>query len=59
MLVVVFLGTKTLKGRETTAPQNAPTLHHVGVGVYAAHASTLQPAIDMLSEVFKALSGAP
>lgn len=59
VLLADSLGTKTHTATETTYPLTAPKLVHVGAGVYAAHAGTLQPAIDMLSELGKTLSGAP
>ena len=58
VLLADSLGTKTHTATETTYPLTAPKLVHVGAGVYAAHAGTLQPAIDMLSELGKTLVGA-
>jgi hypothetical protein len=57
---VVFLadslGAKTHSGSTSSYPVTAPKLVHVAPYVYAAHAGTLQPAIDMLSELSKELA---
>lgn len=55
MILADSLGTKAHAASDTTYPVTAPKLVHVGSGVYAAHAGTLQPAIDMLSELGKVL----
>jgi hypothetical protein len=56
---VVFLadslGAKTHSGSTSSYPVTAPKLVHVAPCVYAAHAGTLQPSIDMLSELSKEL----
>ena len=51
VLLADSLGTKTHTATDTTYPLTAPKLVHVGAGVYATHAGTLQPAIEMLSEL--------
>jgi hypothetical protein len=45
------LGQKTHAPGGASYPVTAPKLVHVAPGVYAAHAGTLQPAVDMLSEL--------
>jgi hypothetical protein len=45
------LGQKTHSGDSASYSLAAPKLVHVAEGVYAAHAGTLQPAIDMLAEL--------
>ena len=56
---VVFLadslGAKIHSGSASAYPVTAPKLVHVAPCVYAAHAGTLQPAIDMLAELSKEL----
>lgn len=51
VLLADSLGTKTHEAGGAPYPLTAPKLVHVGPGVYAAHAGTLQPAIDMLVEL--------
>ena len=51
ILLADSLGTKSHSGGESSYPVTAPKLVHVAPGVYAAHAGTLQPAIDMLAEL--------
>jgi hypothetical protein len=58
VLLADSLGTKTHSAGGAPYPVTAPKLVHVAPGVYAAHAGTLQPAIDMLSELGKALETA-
>ena len=49
VLLADSLGTKTHADGGAPYPVTAPKLVHVASGVYAAHAGTLQPAIDMLA----------
>ena len=49
VLLADSLGTKTHVAGGAPYPVTAPKLVHVAEGVYAAHAGTLQPAIDMLA----------
>ena len=58
VLLADSLGTKTHAAGGSPYPFTAPKLVHVAPGVYAAHAGTLQPAIDMLSELGKILEQA-
>ncbi len=58
VLLADSLGTKSHAAGGATYPVTAPKLVHVGSGVYAAHAGTLQPAIDMLSELGDTLTAA-
>jgi hypothetical protein len=58
VLLADSLGTKSHPASTATYPVTAPKLVHVGPGVYAAHAGTLQPAVDMLSELGKVLNRA-
>ena len=58
VLLADSLGTKTHAAGGAPYPVTAPKLVHVAPGVYAAHAGTLQPAIDMLSELGKTLEQA-
>ncbi len=51
VLLADSLGQKTHSSTESSYSLTAPKLVHVAEGVYAAHAGTLQPAIDMLSEL--------
>ena len=58
VLLADSLGTKTHAAGGAPYPVTAPKLVHVAPGVYAAHAGTLQPAIDMLSELGDILTAA-
>ncbi len=58
VLLADSLGTKSHGAGGAPYTVTAPKLVHVAPGVYAAHAGTLQPAIDMLSELEKVLSTA-
>jgi len=58
VLLADSLGTKAHTASTATYPVTAPKLVHVGTGVYAAHAGTLQPAVDMLAELGKVLEHA-
>lgn len=58
VLLADSLGTKTHAAGGAPYPVTAPKLVHVAPGVYAAHAGTLQPAIDMLSELGETLATA-
>ena len=58
VLLADSLGTKTHAAGGSPYPVTAPKLVHVAPGVYAAHAGTLQPAIDMLSELGETLTTA-
>lgn len=58
VLLADSLGTKTHAAGGAPYPVTAPKLVHVAAGVYAAHAGTLQPAIDMLSELGRSLETA-
>ncbi len=49
VLLADSLGTKTHVAGGAPYPVTAPKLVHVAEGIYAAHAGTLQPAIDMLA----------
>lgn len=56
VLLADSLGTKSHSGGDSSYPVTAPKLVRVAAGVYAAHAGTLQPAIDMLAELGEKLS---
>jgi len=58
VLLADSLGTKTHAAGGAPYPVTAPKLVHVGPGVYAGHAGTLQPAVDMLSELGETLTTA-
>lgn len=58
VLLADSLGTKTHAAGGAPYPVTAPKLVHVAEGVYAAHAGTLQPAIDMLSALGEKLAEA-
>ena len=58
VLLADSLGTKTHAAGGAPYPVTAPKLVHVAEGVYAAHAGTLQPSIDMLSALGKKLGDA-
>lgn len=58
VLLADSLGTKSHSAGGASYPVTAPKLVHVAPGVYAAHAGTLQPAIDMLAELGEVLSDA-
>lgn len=51
VLLADSLGQKQHSATESAYSLTAPKLVHVAEGVYAAHAGTLQPAVDMLSEL--------
>ena len=58
VLLADSLGAKSHGAGGAPYTVTAPKLVHVAPGVYAAHAGTLQPAIDMLSELEKVLATA-
>ena len=58
ILLADSLGIKSHVAGGATYPVTATKLVHVATGVYAAHAGTLQPAIDMLSELGESLTAA-
>lgn len=58
-LLADSLGTKSHVSGGSSYPVTAPKLVHVAPGVYAAHAGTLQPAIDMLEKLGEVLPTAP
>lgn len=57
-LLADSFGSKSHASGGASYPVTAPKLVHVAPGVYAAHAGTLQPAVDMLGELGKTLSSA-
>lgn len=58
VLLADSLGLKIHASGGSPYPVTAPKLVHVAPGVYAAHAGTLQPAVDMLSELGETLTTA-
>jgi len=59
VLLADSLGQKPHLGGGATYQVTAPKLVRVAPGIYAAHAGTLQPAIDMLSELSAVLDLSP
>jgi hypothetical protein len=58
VLLADSLGVKSHMLGGSAYPVTAPKLVHVAADVYASHAGTLQPAVDMLSELGKLLERA-
>jgi hypothetical protein len=57
-LLADSFGSKSHAAGGASYPVTAPKLVHIASGVYAAHAGTLQPAVDMLGELGKKLPSA-